>query len=203
VEETLKAFLARGIAFHTPLPHTPSLQQLTVSDPPNLGIRPFGYHPDTADYVMYERIRDEFLCGPRGRAALMRGGILWRLARDTLPDEVVMAGPSPFNSKSQILESSDGLVSYDDHLSEVEEYLVCGGYHVKVLAHGDEKADMSWWPKSSVWASCGFNVGFWSVSCEDWFQHRLGEIRKGTAMLRTSKGWKNGLQMQAVTQPRL
>ena len=159
---------------------------------PHLGTRPVNYQPDPTDYIWYEKRRDEFLRGPRGRAALMDGRIAWRFARSVLGDDVVMTGPTVFNSQSRIFKSDDGCEYYDDSLLQDEEYLICGGYCVK-LGRGDQTADMSWWPKPSVWASCGFNFGFWLSACEDWFQHRLMEIHSGKARLRTSKEWKNTL----------
>jgi hypothetical protein len=197
-EDLVEAFLARGIPFFTLLPHTPSLPS-TIPQPPELGRHPVGYQPDTADYIRYEQICDEFLHGPRGRVALMQGGIAWRLARDVLDDSVVMVGPTPLNIRSKILKTSDGHQFYDDSFLEAEEFLICGGHRVKV-DQCETTADMSWWPKPLVWASCGFNVGFWSELCEDWFQHRLAEIRNGTAKLCTSKKWKNALARYSHTK---
>lgn len=67
----------------------------TILSSPELGSRPAGYKPDITDYIWYERARDEFLRGPRGRVALMQGGIAWRLARETLED----VGTHPFQFK--------------------------------------------------------------------------------------------------------
>ena len=49
------------------------------------------------DYMYYEQTRSNFLSQPRGRAALMQGGIVWRLALEHFQDraeDVVANGPS-------------------------------------------------------------------------------------------------------------
>ena len=73
----------------------------------------------------------------------MDGGIAWRLARSILGDDVVMTGPTVFNSQSCIFKSNDGCEYYNDGLSQDKEYLIYGGYRVK-LGRGDQTADMSW-----------------------------------------------------------
>jgi hypothetical protein len=178
-----EAFLDRGIPFRTMLPLLPSMNLR-----PPLDNAPIDREL-AVDYALSERRRQELLRGPRGRAALMQGGIAWRLARETLKDDVVMAGPAPFNSQSWVL-GMEAYKYYDDILSEDDEFILCGGHHVQA---GRETTVLYWWPKPSVWAACGFNLGFWPEVAEDWFNHRREEIRNGTATPRTNKQWKNGL----------
>jgi hypothetical protein len=63
---------------------------------------------------------------------------------------------------------------FDDALSEDDKYILCGGHHSKV---GHETTILYWWPKPSVWAASGFNLGYWSEVAEDWFRHCHREIK--------------------------
>jgi hypothetical protein len=131
----------------------------------------------------------------------MRGGILWRLAREILGDDVVTAGPtspSPHHD-SFVLITEDGQHFYDDNMLEIEDFLVCGVYRV-ATGRGKQTTDKSWFPKPSVWASSGLNFGFWSNTCEDWFQARVRTIQAGTAELRTSAEWRNTLMRYRYTK---
>jgi hypothetical protein len=85
-----------------------------------LGCRSKSYKFDLADFAAYETLRESFLAAqPQGRRALTYGGIVARLARETLPDSVVFAGPSyqALPGQQEIFgEGRDMLV--DDQLSE-------------------------------------------------------------------------------------
>ncbi|KAJ7132400.1 hypothetical protein C8R44DRAFT_537595, partial [Mycena epipterygia] len=58
-----------------------------------LGFRPANYKPDLQDYHTYVSIRRQFLRSPRGRAALLYGGIVGRLARSVVSEDEVFRGP--------------------------------------------------------------------------------------------------------------
>ena len=60
-----------------------------------LGYRQPGYKPTPQDYALYEDTRKRLLAEARGRAALMAGGIVWRLAYEDLAPGTVLLGPSP------------------------------------------------------------------------------------------------------------
>ena len=91
-----------------------------------LGYRPPGYKPNAADYAEYKAARELFLRGPRGRVALMRGGILWRLGIETLGVDVVLAGPTDDVHQ----QAAPGMIYCDDELTADEEELICGVYLV-------------------------------------------------------------------------
>lgn len=61
-----------------------------------------------------------------------------------------------------------------------------------IVGHGDQAADMSWWPRHSTWIRSGLNWGYWTDTCEMWFQKRLDAIRKGEAGPKTSTQWNSG-----------
>ncbi|KAJ7670201.1 hypothetical protein B0H17DRAFT_858995, partial [Mycena rosella] len=82
------------------------------------------------DYRLYTSIRDRFLRSRRGRAALLYGGVIGRLARSVVPAEEVFRGPSED-------VTIDGCCLWDgysvsaywaDSLTEQEIDLICGVY---------------------------------------------------------------------------
>jgi hypothetical protein len=166
-----------------------------------LGYCQMDYKPSTVDYIAYERARDDFLRGPRGRAALMKGGIIWRLAMQMLHEDVVIAGPSEsvYGSGICFSDNRSGKHWWDDDLTVEEMGLVSGVYKV-FTGKGLQTSDQSWWPKHSAWEGSGADFGFWSASSEMWFQRRLTEIRNGTATLRTGKQWSNALSFHKATR---
>lgn len=58
---------------------------------------------------------------------------------------------------------------------------------------------VSWWPRSDLWnaAFSAYNVGYWSASCEAWFQERLSQIRVGRAQPKSAVEWKAYLRRLA------
>ena len=55
--------------------------------------------------------------------------------------------------------------------------------------------DLSWWPKPSTFATSGLYPGYWTPSCEHWFQARVEAITNDTAGLHTTSEWKNKLKL--------
>jgi hypothetical protein len=85
-----------------------------------------------ADYVVYEQHRHEFMNQPRARAALLHGGLVWRLALhsfgfDNLPSvlEGISREAVPFGLMLLINDQT----YFDDELSEEEVDFMCGTYY--------------------------------------------------------------------------
>ena len=49
----------------------------------SLGWHPADHKPGLMEYIIYEELRDKLLSRPYRRAALLHGGIVWRLALHT------------------------------------------------------------------------------------------------------------------------
>ncbi|KAG2754258.1 hypothetical protein P692DRAFT_20721111 [Suillus brevipes Sb2] len=146
----------------------------------------------------------------RARAALLRGGILWRLALhslgyDHLPNALfgLSRDAVPFGQMLTL----NGETHFDDDLSEEEVDFICGTYYVYTNNGCVEK--LSWWPRPQAWAGSGLDVGFWSARCESWFQTRLDNIRQGVSRKRDSSDnngpvnnthWKHGLKFNGATK---
>jgi hypothetical protein len=86
-----------------------------------------------ADYIAYEQYCHEFMNEACARAALLHGGILWRLALhslgfDSLPSALIGLSwdAVPFR---QMLTIND-VTHFDDDLSEEEVDFICGTYYV-------------------------------------------------------------------------
>jgi hypothetical protein len=205
VIDVAKVFLLAGKPFSTRIHsdgrHRAPVRPLRRSDPVRLGWRRMGYRGDSHDYAGYENRRTAFLAQPHGRAAALKGGIVWRLTINSIELNHACIGPSDdvFEYGDVITSDLNGEELWDDALSEDELDLICGVY--KVQTQHNQTSDSSWWPKHSVWMASGLNVGYWSVGCETWFQMRLDSIRNGTAGLRTAAEWRDSLRFWRPTGP--
>ncbi|KAI0634147.1 hypothetical protein C8Q77DRAFT_1056369 [Trametes polyzona] len=159
--------------------------------------RPRGASYDCHDYFAYERRTRELLLQLRGRAAFLKGGIVWRLAVEVLhgglPD-VVTAGPSKdVYSWGQPFRPERGDDYYDDALSSDELDAICGVNKVFTDDSFKQTQDLSWWPKPNIWEKSSLNVGYWTPWCEEWFQAVLKRHLSGNAVLKNSSAWKDAL----------
>ncbi|EIW58372.1 uncharacterized protein TRAVEDRAFT_124826 [Trametes versicolor FP-101664 SS1] len=159
-----------------------------------LGWRPPSFRPTEWDYRAYEARAYEILSSPRGRAAVLHGGIVWRLAMEILgghPQQLANTGPSTdVFVHSQAIQPRHGPPYYDDGLSQEEIDIICGTYKIMDSGHKDV-VYFSWWPRPAQWSYSGMNVGYWTQFCEDWFQLRLQAIRDSNAAPHSGKEWRN------------
>lgn len=130
---TVEFLLGRGIQFNTFIhgPHSPTQDQTLLPAHVGLGYQPQGYEPGPRDYAHYCAVRDTFLRSPRGRVALMHGGLIAQLARDAVPYEDGILGPTDNVFETGVcltLSSSEGY--WDDALTETELDLICRVYQV-------------------------------------------------------------------------
>ena len=96
-----------------------------------LGFLPSDYRPHSSDYAAYLQRRDNLLRRNYGRAAILKGGIIGRLARESLGDRadfLIAPGPSDdavrFGSCVKIEEGR----YWDDDLDCEDEEVICGVY---------------------------------------------------------------------------
>lgn len=86
------------------------------------------------DYDVYVREREALIRNPRiARAALMKGGIVWRLLVAMISASDVLAGPSAaisiYNYGVAFGQSNNGRHLWDDIISDEELDQICGTYH--------------------------------------------------------------------------
>ncbi|KAE9402071.1 hypothetical protein BT96DRAFT_782134, partial [Gymnopus androsaceus JB14] len=98
-----------------------------------LGYRPKGYQFSIVDYHSYRATLEDFLRSPRGRAAILKGGLVARLAEDFITFESVGLGPSDDVLQFGHCQKScqdPSLGYWDDELTVEELDLICGVYRV-------------------------------------------------------------------------
>jgi len=98
-----------------------------------LGYRPKYYQFTEVDYYSYLTTLEDFFHSPRGRAALLKGGIIARLAEQFITFEDVGHGPSDDVLQFGHCQKSSGdpsLGYWDDELTVEEIDLICGVYRV-------------------------------------------------------------------------
>lgn len=89
------------------------------------------YKPDVNDYLIYKHYCNSFFHSSRGRAAILAGGLIARLARDYVDMSEIYYGPSndvTTDGKCYYHEHTMGY--WDDCLTEHEVDLICGVYRV-------------------------------------------------------------------------
>jgi hypothetical protein len=127
----VRYLVSGGIPFATVrcLPFLPSARREPRS---RLGFRTQGHIFDAVDYNSYEEAKIDLLKSSVGRAALMRGGIVWRLANGIVPVKSVTKGPNPsIKEDGCVWDSMDEFKLVDDSLSLRDEDVICGMYYVE------------------------------------------------------------------------
>ncbi|KAJ7882171.1 hypothetical protein B0H13DRAFT_1629592 [Mycena leptocephala] len=135
LSDVVTSLLARGIAFLTccrSANTSPARTGIRRRGYSGLGYRPPNYKPDMRDYRSYVAVRSRFLLSARGRAALLYGGIIGRLARSEVSSEEVLRGPSDDVLIDGIClwDGHSAAAYWDDRLTDEEIDLICGVYHV-------------------------------------------------------------------------
>jgi hypothetical protein len=132
--EVARELLNRGIQFSTLLP----LKSLppTIAPSVTVPVRLFGYKFTVEDYHAYEQERAALLKDPRiARAALLRGGIVWRLAIATMSFDDVLHGPTIAATvfrRGNIFRTADQSIDLcDDGLSQAELDVICGLHYCR------------------------------------------------------------------------
>jgi hypothetical protein len=130
--EVARELLNHGIQFSTLLPVKPLPR--SIGPIITVPVRLPGYKFTQDDYYAYEQQRAALLSNPRvARSALLRGGIVWRLAVATLSFDDVLEGPTSaatLQRQGIIVKTSDDSTDLcDDGLSQLELDIICGLHH--------------------------------------------------------------------------
>jgi hypothetical protein len=120
-----------GIPFYTlsvldPLPSSISLNAFRTRIPR----RGANYRFTPTDFRLYVAERKQLLATPRARAAILRGGIVGRLAKEHLEVDSVIFGPSSCVIAHRLGYSVEaaGITYWDDGLTDDELAVICGLY---------------------------------------------------------------------------
>ncbi|KAJ3875415.1 hypothetical protein F5051DRAFT_333890 [Lentinula edodes] len=135
--DIIKCLIEEGLPFNTLIAGYPPQMYKVIPRrrPAVLGFRPAGFLPTLQDYHAYEVVRNEFLRSARGRAALLGGGIVARLAREIVNQDDVYDGPTVHALQEGehalcVWEVGRGRAFWDDQLTSKETDLVCGAYGI-------------------------------------------------------------------------
>ncbi|KAG6838644.1 hypothetical protein C0991_010012, partial [Blastosporella zonata] len=133
--------LNSGISFKTLILGPRSARRYPVAALPHggLGFRPPGYTGDVNDYHAYLAFRNRLLSGFVGRAALMAGGLVARLAYGgNVSYDSVFYGPSDnvFDTGASFNVDRESTRAYwDDCLTDNDKDVICGVYRVATSAY--------------------------------------------------------------------
>ncbi|PBK93208.1 hypothetical protein ARMGADRAFT_1080361 [Armillaria gallica] len=168
--------------------------------------RPVGFQPDLSDYAYYVRKRRALLEDPAvARAALMHGGLIWRIAMEHIPDpDFILSGSGQDTSRYRVCHRIQGVGKpdfdiWEETLSEDQIDLLCGVYRVYRSAEGSPKftQDLSWFPRRCSFRNSGLDLGHWSPDAENWYQRRIQMYLTGDpkgCCLNQSE-WKNAIRL--------
>jgi len=125
--------LEEGVAFRTVQPLADVRIKASLLDIVTMvPIRLSDYVFKPSDYEVYIHQRAMILSSPRGRAALLRGGIIGRLAKEHLGLESACLGPSSSVTVHRIgftITNNDDIKYWDDQLTDTEIDVICGLHH--------------------------------------------------------------------------
>ena len=125
-----RILLEEGVAFRTVQPLRDVYSRSSLGDIVTIvPIRLSNYIFKASDYDVYVRHRAMILSSPRGRAALLRGGIIGRLAREHLAIDSACLGPSSSVTVHRLgfnIVDGDGRRYWDDELTDDEINVICG-----------------------------------------------------------------------------
>ena len=121
--------LEEGVAFRTVQPLADVRIKSSLCDIVTMvPIRLSDYVFKPSDYEVYVHQRAMILSSPRGRAALLRGGIIGHLAKEHLALESACLGPSFSVTVHRIgfNITIDDVKYWDDQLTDAEIDVICG-----------------------------------------------------------------------------
>ena len=166
--------------------------------PLRLTIRPINHTFTAADFEAYEYSRRYLFRDPRiARAALLAGGILWRLAIEDVPLDVALVGPDPLSSQLgfgfRIQDKKDD-VYVDDDLTHSEVCNIIGMYfeqpaHERVKWENDTYP--MWWPLPRYLKGWALDFPMWTPVDEDWYTRLRNKYRRGETGPRQGIEWRS------------
>lgn len=137
MEELVRELVQLGVEFNTLVPSTKPLPEEIVEfnkAPPSFSLME-GIKPtyDTQDYTDYVRTRNDIITSPHGRAAFRSGGILWRLAMQSLGNlndivDALLDGPMDLGPTRGEYFTLNGGRYYDYVVPPQIADTICGTY---------------------------------------------------------------------------
>lgn len=179
----------------------PEASSIIPHIPRYIPIRPYGYQPDASEFFNYHRRCRSLLRNPRiARAALARGGIVWRIALEHTSLSWAHSFPDPRDLVSYgLFHSSDrgDTQIVEEPLTDEHVYILCGVYRVErsYRAKSNEITEnFSWFPLPSIWEQSGLDLGVWTADVESWFRDRVKAHIAGPVVIRNQTDWRQALR---------
>ncbi|KAF8157403.1 hypothetical protein BJ912DRAFT_867269 [Pholiota molesta] len=194
--------LERGIPFRTLLPLRCSSRSSTITKAYTPSIFRDLAHPfDVSDFEEAMLQCKSLLSSPRGRAAILMGGIVGRIAKEYISVDAVLHGPSieiTTHHVGYFGPSASGDRRYcDDELTEHEIAVICGTYTMYTgRSSTSQNSSASWLPPPSAWCKngAGFRWLEWTERSESFFVQLLQDIQAGKARPLSVADWRSRLR---------
>ncbi|KJA16736.1 hypothetical protein HYPSUDRAFT_147368 [Hypholoma sublateritium FD-334 SS-4] len=193
-DEIARYLVSRGIPFRT-LQNSETLRRGSRFPPPKIvhPRRAMDYVFTFEDYRAYTQHCAALLCHPRSRAALMKGGYIWRVSVPILSMQKVIDGPSGWstNPDEMFVASSTEMGEFvDDELTDLEIEAFCGLYRCST-GYGTQISSKSWCPLPGIYENSGLDYGHWTSINEDLYA--IASPSNGTINRQpcTASKWRN------------
>lgn len=194
--------IERGVPFRTlvwksmmpkPPPSMPVIYQLPSRGP--------NYVFSKRDFDSYIHLREILVRQPRIRAALLRGGMPWRLVISFMHADKILGGPVGGGPMREVHHPS-GETLVDDDLTDLELDLLCGTY-ICDTGQGPVIAYKSWFPPAFFFEKkdCAENYGRWTDYREARYRRRLLDIEQHGAQPEPVSRWRD--QLRGLKETRL
>jgi hypothetical protein len=137
--ESIIATLVRcGLSLRTVRPLGTTIPPVDYKPVCALGTRPAGFIPTVDDFRAWIGLLKDFFKLPQSRAALLYGGIVWRIAYQFLPARLAWEGPTFGGDEANVTDwklvngysLAEGLVWCDDFLPNEYIDLICGVHKI-------------------------------------------------------------------------
>lgn len=170
-----------------------------------------GYKPDVYDFKAYVARRDDLLKDPNvARAALLQGGIIWRLTLDSLRS---IHGSVDYRAILSQATENVRLTQHDLGVI-VGMYMVWTGMTILIITTREQcilqvillhtgvalvNKELSWWPQQSQFLGSNLDLLHWTSACENWYTTRMSGIERGTFDVRSGCQWRQALTFFSQT----
>ncbi|KAF9020705.1 hypothetical protein BDZ89DRAFT_958055 [Hymenopellis radicata] len=203
VEAALRQLVTVGIRFtFATIALTPLLATTLLSEA--IPWRRFPFKATTVDYEEYLARRARLFSSTTVlRAALLSGGIIWRIAMEHSSDPASLLTTTA--EEIQRIGSRAGLPNGDVvaqlSLTEEQRQIIIGTYRVSpTLPAPKDCPTVSWFPSATSFWKSGINVGFWSNDAESWYQLRVHNYIHGLKQPVAKGAWTTTMNLHQPAQ---
>lgn len=195
LEGMMRSLVGLGFRFRTVgWLNASTLHSLPIPHSRHLPERRSDHCFDSRDYQEYLHTLEGLLTEPRMRAAILRGGVVWRIAYPFVGLEPVLRGPT-YQQGWVTQDDHNEDLYIDDDLTPTELKLIVGTYKCWT-GLGAQTTLKSWWPPVEAFEGpkCGENYGVWNDFRERWYEDRRSKLLAGKVQPLTTEEWKKTMK---------